>query len=241
MRKEKDRIRKLFTDISPRYDFLSSLLSLGIDRFWREMAVAEMPDEGPFLDLCSGTLELSILLLKKKKTYKRITALDFCYPMLVKGKRKLSVLDKGSSQIKEIQVLVGDGECLPLKGDIYQGVIIGFGLRNLTDRISGLKEAFRVLKPGGIIVVLEFSLPVNPIFRWPYLLYFCYILPSIGNLFVKGDKAYNQLRDSVLKFPDRKALAAMMLEAGFINIRYKDMTFGIVSLYCGNKPIWGRN
>jgi len=235
-KRDKGEIQGLFSSISRNYDFLNHAFSFGADRFWRKMAVARMPEKGPFLDLCAGTLELSLSLLKQKNVNGWITAVDFCPAMLLKGKTKLAEKRENLFLTDRIKILTGDGESLPLKDNKYQGVMIGFGLRNLTDRVEGLKEIIRVLKPGGRLVVLEFSDPTAPIFRWLYYLYFCHILTFLGNLFSRKYMAFNHLRDSVLAFPDRDELASMMLDAGFVKIRYQFLTFGIVTLHWGEKP-----
>jgi demethylmenaquinone methyltransferase/2-methoxy-6-polyprenyl-1,4-benzoquinol methylase len=136
-----------------------------------------------------------------------------------------------------MEILTGDGESLPLKDNNYQGVMIGFGLRNLANHTAGLKEILRVLKPGGRLVVLEFSVPSSPLFRRVYYFYFCHILTFLGNLFSRKYMAYNHLRDSVLAFPDKDGLASMMFDAGFVKIRCQLLTFGIVALHWGEKPV----
>jgi demethylmenaquinone methyltransferase/2-methoxy-6-polyprenyl-1,4-benzoquinol methylase len=200
------------------------------------MAVARMPKNGPYLDLCAGTLELSFSLLKQRNVNGWITAVDFCHAMLLRGRKKLTTRREKPSFIDKIKILTGDGESLPLKDNKYQGVMIGFGLRNLADRAAGLKEILRVLKPGGSLVVLEFSDPTVPVFRWLYYLYFCHILTCLGNLFSRKYLAFSHLRDSVLAFPNRDELATMMLDAGFVKIHYQLLTFGIVALHWGAKP-----
>jgi len=234
--KDKGQIKELFASISGSYDSLNQLFSLGMARFWRQMAAARMPAKGPYLDLCAGTLELSLTLLKQKKTEVGITAVDFCPAMLVRGRNKLIQGERGQSWVENIEILAGDGEHLPLRENIYQGVMIGFGLRNLINREAGLKEILRVLKPGGRLVVLEFSDPILPFFRHLYYLYFCHILPPLGNLLSKRDMAYNHLRDSVLAFPNRDELASMFLSTGFVRVRYQILTYGIAALHWGEKP-----
>jgi demethylmenaquinone methyltransferase/2-methoxy-6-polyprenyl-1,4-benzoquinol methylase len=201
------------------------------------MAVARMPEKGPYLDLCAGTLELSLSLLKQRDINSWITAVDFCPAMLLRGKKKLRSKGKDLSRIDSIKILTGDGESLPLKDNDYQGVMIGFGLRNLVNRAAGLEEILRVLKPGGRLVVLEFSVPSSPFFRRLYYLYFYHILTFLGNLFSRKYMAYSHLRDSVLAFPDKDELTSIMLDAGFVKIRCQLLTFGIVALHWGEKPV----
>ena len=234
--KDKRQIQGLFASISGSYDLLNQLFSFGMARFWRQMAVARMPAKGPCLDLCAGTLELSLTLLKQSKAGDEITAVDFCPAMLVRGRNKLIQGKRVESWGESIKILAGDGEHLPLKENIYQGVMIGFGLRNLVNREAGLKEILRILKPGGRLVVLEFSDPILPLFRQLYYLYFCHILPPLGNLLSKKDMAYNHLRDSVLAFPNRDELASMLLSTGFVRVHYQILTYGIAALHWGEKP-----
>ena len=231
---DKKQIQTLFSSISNYYDRLNRLFSLGTDHFWRQLAVAKMPDQGPYLDLCAGTLELSLSLLKYQKARECITAVDFCPAMLMKGRKKLADHRTWQDRIK---MLAGDGEHLPLRENIFQGVMIGFGLRNLMNREAGLKEIWRVLRPGGRLVILEFSNPKAPFFRQLYYLYLTRILTPIGNLFSRECPAYDHLKNSVLAFPDQDQLAAMMRSTGFVNIRYLSLTFGIVALHWGEKPV----
>jgi demethylmenaquinone methyltransferase/2-methoxy-6-polyprenyl-1,4-benzoquinol methylase len=234
VKREKGQIQELFGKISKSYDFLNSFLSLGVDKFWRKMTISRMPARGPYLDMCAGTLELS-LLLRARKTGEDITALDFCQAMVVEGKRKLRK-DTEAAQGGKIHILVGDGEILPLRDNIYQGIMVGFGFRNLIDRRSGLKEALRVLKPGGRLLILEFSMPPHPFFRKLYRLYFCHILPPVGNLISGGGRAYHHLKNSVLSFPDQETLASMMKDAGFVKVGHQNLTLGIAALHWGMKP-----
>ncbi|MGA1841487.1 MAG: ubiquinone/menaquinone biosynthesis methyltransferase [bacterium] len=235
--KDKKELQRLFSSISDKYDLLNQVFSFGAAQFWRKMAVSRMPERGPYLDLCAGTLELSLSLLKQRDINGSITAVDFCPEMLLRGRKKLSSKRNAISPLNRIKILTGDGECLPLKDNNYQGVMIGFGLRNLANRTAGLKEILRVLKPGGRLVVLEFSVPSSPLFRRVYYIYFCHILTFLGNLFSRKYMAYNHLRDSVLAFPDKDKLAAMMFDAGFVKIRCQLLTFGIVALHWGEKPV----
>ncbi|MGA1795214.1 MAG: ubiquinone/menaquinone biosynthesis methyltransferase [bacterium] len=230
---KKGQIQRLFSGLSPNYDLFDTLFSLGVDRFWREMAAARMPGQGPFLDLCAGTLELSLALLGQEARKGWVAAVDFCPDMLLQGRRKLGA---GRPLRERIAILAGDGEHIPLKGECFQGAMIGFGLRNLTDREAGLRELWRVLKPGGRLVVLEFSDPVSPLFRQLYYCYFCHILTPLGNLFSGRLMPFNHLRDSVLAFPRKDDLAAMMEEAGFIRVRYQLLTYGIAAIHWGDKP-----
>lgn len=199
--------------------------------------MAKMPDTGPYLDLCAGTLDLSLALLKEKNTKGYITAIDFCHAMLIEGKKKINYMKGKISGLERINIIAGDGEILPLKGSIYNAAMTGFGLRNLTDRRAGLKEIIRVLKPGGRLVILEFSQPVIPIFRKLYNIYFCHFLPHIGNIMTRGDRAYDHLRDSVLGFPNQTQLVSIMKESGFINVGYLNLTIGVVSIHWGDKPL----
>jgi len=231
--KKKGQIQRLFSTLSSSYDLFNTLFSLGVDRFWRKAAAARMPDQGPFLDLCAGTLELSLALLGRESRKGWVAAVDFCPAMLLRGRRKLGA---GHPFRERVGILAGDGERLPLKGNSFRGAMIGFGLRNLTDREAGLRELWRVLMPGGRVVVLEFSDPVSPLFRQVYYCYFCHILTPLGNLFSGRLMPFNHLRDSVLAFPGKDELASMMEEAGFIRVRYQLLTFGIAAIHWGDKP-----
>ena len=231
-RNKKVFVRQKFTSVTRRYDLLNTVLSLGIDHLWRIQTAKELFDipPGPVLDLCAGTLPLSVVI--NRKTGRRLVALDFCLDMLIYGRERI----KRDKMAREISFVQGDAEEIPAKDGHFAGATIAFGLRNLADPQKGLFEMYRILKPGGVLAILEFSRPQNPLFAKPYFFYLEKILPVIGGI-VSGDKeAYEYLATSIKAFPPPKQVASMMKKAGFDSISFRPMTLGIVHLYSGRRP-----
>ncbi len=232
---EKKRfVRRKFSSISHRYDFLNSTLSLLIDHYWRWRTARELRQfpQGPVLDLCAGTLPLSRELARQAPA-REVVAMDFCEDMLKAGvaKRKASRRDID----RRIHPVAGDGEKIAAGSDIFQGITVAFGVRNLARTLEGLKEMYRVLKPEGRLLILEFSRPGNPVVKPVYNFYLNRILPRLAGL-VSGDKeAYEYLASSIGGFYEPAELLAMMEEAGFRDVRRIPLTFGIVSIYRGVK------
>jgi len=231
---EKGRnIRAMFDAIAPRYDLLNRLLSLGIDRRWRTRAVSRLaiPPQGRVLDVATGTGDVALEIAERTDPSVRIVGLDLTPGMLVVGQQKVAA----TRHRDRITLVSGPCEAIPLPDTCFDGVTIAFGIRNVVDREAGLREMFRVLKPGGRLVVLEFSTPGNPVFRAIYHFYFHRVLPLLGGLLSKRS-AYSYLPDSVSKFPDRETFKAMLAEAGFTDLWHRDLTFGIATIYTGDRP-----
>lgn len=231
---EKGRgIREMFDAIAPRYDLLNRLLSLGIDRRWRTFAVSQLqvPPGGLVLDMATGTGDVALEIAARTHPSVRIVGEDFTQGMLVQGKVKI----EKSPYRDRIFLVNAPCEAIPHPGGLFDGVTIAFGIRNVVDRLTGLKEMRRILKPGGRAVILEFSNPRSRLFRRIYHFYFRRLLPRIGGLLSKRS-AYEYLPDSVLEFPDQEAFKALMVEAGFSRVRHYDLTFGISTVYVGESP-----
>ncbi len=227
------KIREMFDAIAPRYDLLNRLLSLGIDRRWRTFAVSQLriPAGGLVLDIATGTGDVALEIAARTAGSVRIVGGDFTQGMLVQGQQKIA-----RSPFRERIFLVNAPcEALPHPEGIFDGVTIAFGIRNVVDRPAGLREMFRVLKPGGRVVILEFSEPQNRSFKAIYLFYFHRLLPLIGGVFSRRS-AYRYLPDSVRDFPDRQAFRELMATAGFTRLRHFDLTFGIATVYVGERP-----
>jgi len=226
-------IREMFDDIAPRYDLLNRLLSFGIDRRWRSFAVRQLsiPRGGRVLDVATGTGDVALEIARQTDPSVQIVGADFTQGMLVQGKAKIAA----TSHALRIELVNAPCESLPLPGDLFDGVTIAFGIRNVVDRPAGLREMCRVLRPGGRVVILEFSQPKNRLFRSLYYFYFLRVLPWIGGLFSRRS-AYQYLPDSVLEFPDQEDFKALMAEAGFRDLRHHDLTGGIATVYVGSKP-----
>ncbi len=230
---EKKRfVRDKFASISNKYDFLNSLLSFKVDSYWRWVTTRELNEfqEGPVLDLCAGTLPLSRALIRKTPG-RNVIAIDFCEDMLVSGLRNLP----NDGLRARITAVCGDGEEIPAASEKFCGVTVAFGVRNLADTQKGLAEMWRVLKPGGKLLILEFSRPKNAFFRPIYNFYLNRVLPKIAGL-VSGDKeAYDYLASSIAEFYEPEELLAMLAEAGFLRQYHRPLTMGIVTLYVGVK------
>jgi len=226
------KIQDMFSGIAPHYDFLNRILSLGIDRRWRKRCVRtlqkRMKKKGPVLDLAAGTGDLALAFERHLGDTIPIAAVDFSHEMLKILKRKTHANGR-------ISITTADGLVLPFKARSFEGAMIGFGIRNFTKRPEALKELYRVLKAGGILAILEFSIPRERFLRAAYLFYFEKILPLVGGLFSRRS-AYTYLPASVQEFPAPEAFAALIQDAGFTDVTVSALTGGIATLYCAEKP-----
>lgn len=225
------QVRQMFAAIAPRYDRLNHLLSLNTDRLWRRFAVKQLQPvlQRPgalALDVCCGTADLALELGR----YARVIGLDFCHPMLVLGQEKIE------TRQAPVALTEGDALNLPFPSERFDVVTIAFGLRNLEAIERGLVEMHRMLKPGGKAAILEFSRPVMPVFSHIFRFYFKHLLPRIGTLVSGVNGPYQYLYNSAQTFPDRAQLAALMRQAGFVNVTYHNLTGGIAALHIGEKP-----
>ena len=233
------RIQNLFSAVARHYDFLNSLLSLRRDRSWRRetVKVSEVVPTSKVLDVCTGTGELALAYANKISAQGFVIASDFCFEMLVIGDHKLQQ-PVGAVSNRTTNFLAADTLILPFLDNTFDVVSVGFGIRNVSDLEMGIREMTRVAAPGGRVVILEFTQPVNPLFRGLYYFYFTKILPFIGNR-ISGseDDAYGYLPRSVMKFPDCNALKGVMEQCGLMDVRFYRKTFGIVAIHVGKKPI----
>ncbi len=223
----------MFSRISARYDLLNHLLSANIDKRWRRL-VAErlrpaLGKDSCVLDVACGTGDLAFAV-QAAAPASRIVGTDFCRPMLEIAARKTSTVGRA------IPFVEGDALSLPFAEKTFDAVTIGFGLRNLSSVEEGLRELLRVLKPGGVVAILEFSTPVVPGFRALFQFYFSRVLPFIGGALSGSRVAYEYLPDSVRKFPDQQRLVSMMRDAGFEEVRFENLTGGIAALHLGRRP-----
>lgn len=223
-------VRQMFTAIAPHYDFLNHLLSLNVDRRWRRRAVRQLGWErlprGRYLDLCAGTLDLAALLTRQASFHGRVVAADFVVPMLARGRWKAP----------DVRPVGADALCLPFADGMFDGAMVAFGIRNLTDVDLGLREAARVLRPGARLVVLEFTTPRFRPLRAAYLLYFRRVLPWIGRVVSGHATAYAYLPASVLEFPGPEDVAARMRRAGFGDVSFASLSGGVATIHWGTRP-----
>ncbi len=229
---KKTFVRHKFASISKRYDLLNSLLSFQIDRYWRWRTTRELaafPD-GAVLDLCAGTMPLA-LELARQAPRRRVLAVDFCEDMLRAGLASLS-RDRRKERIFPV---CGDGEQIPAPTGKFFGVTVAFGVRNLVNTGKGLTEMWRVLKPGGKLLILEFSRPRHPLVKPLYNLYLNNVLPWVAGLVSGDQEAYEYLASSIAAFYEPPELLAMMKKAGFTKVDARPLTMGIVTLYTGIK------
>ena len=224
-------VQRIFSDIAPRYDLLNRVLSFGIDRSWRRAAIAALGwprrPAGAYLDLCAGTLDVSAALVSTAGFTGHVLAADFAEPMLRAG--------RGKGAPNRIDPVVADALALPVADGTCDGAIVAFGIRNVAGLDEALREVARVLAPGARFVILEFSTPSFAPVRAAYLVYFRHILPLIGGLVSGHATAYRYLPASVAHFPDRELLADQMCNAGFVNVTWRALTFGIAALHVGEK------
>ena len=226
------KTREMFTSIAPRYDFLNRLLSVGRDKYWRKRAVDLLDPMGSdhILDVATGTCDIVIEIASRNLSV-RIFGIDFSQRMLDLGRTKVTQ----NNYDKSISFQIGSGEHLPFANESFDGVICAFGIRNFANVQMGLREFYRVLKPGGRIVILEFSVPQNQFLNAVYGCYFNLILPKIGNLISGHSNAYSYLPESVANFPNQKKFVEWIEKTGFKKVSFTELTFGIVSIHRGFK------
>jgi demethylmenaquinone methyltransferase/2-methoxy-6-polyprenyl-1,4-benzoquinol methylase len=236
------RVREMFATIAGRYDLLNHLLSVNIDKRWRRRvaktlyaSLASLRTSVPsvrgvprILDVACGTGDLSFTLFESGEA--RIVGVDFCRPMLRIANSKASKLGF------EVPFIEGDALSLPFHDSSFEAATIAFGLRNLTAVEKGFSELLRVLKPGGRLIVLEFSKPTTPVLRSIFRIYFTRLLPLFGGLISGSKSAYQYLPESVLNFPDQNELASIMRRAGFEEVTFQNLSGGIAALHLGMRP-----
>jgi demethylmenaquinone methyltransferase/2-methoxy-6-polyprenyl-1,4-benzoquinol methylase len=228
---KKEQVARMFNNISHRYDFLNHFLSLGIDRGWRKKAVNLLRPLKPrqLLDVATGTGDFALQALSLNP--EKITGVDISEGMLQVGRKKMqdrNVADK-------IVLQLADSENLPFEENKFDAVTVGFGVRNFEHLERGLEEIFRVLRPGGVAVILEFSRPRKFPFKQGYNFYFKFILPKIGRIVSSDKTAYTYLPESVEAFPDGEDFLRILRDVGFKQTQCKSLTFGISSIYTGIK------
>lgn len=223
----------MFAGVARRYDLLNHLLSLNIDKWWRRFTIRAVPPRpgARILDVCTGTGDLALGYDRALAGQGTVIGADFCHEMLVLARQK------NVAQGRQVEIVEADAQNLPFPSDSFDIVSIAFGLRNVADTRRGIGELIRVARPGGQVAILEFSRPEVPVLRWLYLAYFRHVLPWIGDRLSRdAQDAYHYLPASVLEFPSGPAMRALLEEMGLAKTRLHPLTFGIATLYVGEKP-----
>jgi len=228
---QKQSVRRLFDSIAYRYDLLNHLLSGGVDLYWRRAAIETLASLRPvrILDVATGTADFAIAALRLNP--EEVVGVDISEAMLQFGRRKLATKKLSD----KIRLEEGEAENLEFPDNHFDAAIVAFGVRNFENLEGGLAEMKRVLKVHGRIVVLEFSKPRVFPFRQLYFFYFLNILPLVGRFVSKDKEAYRYLPDTVMRFPDGEEFLAILRKIGFSSVRQRTLTFGIASIYCGEK------
>jgi len=220
----------MFDAIADRYDLLNHLLSAGLDKQWRKRAIAalELTGQETVLDLCTGTADLALAAMEGPAHARRVVGVDFSSAMLQKGKEKVR-----SNQA--IALVRADATRIPLAAASVDATTIGFGIRNVEQPATACREIARVLRPGGRLVILEFSLPRTPVLRRMYLWYFGTVLPLVGRVISRHPSAYTYLPESVQAFPSPDEFSQQLRDAGFGTVRAVPMTAGVVYMFVAVK------
>ena len=229
---KKEQVAGMFDSIAVKYDFLNRFLSGGIDIIWRKKAIRQLKTTHPkqVLDVATGTADVAIMTTKILDVDK-IIGIDISNGMLEIGRQKIKKLHLED----KIELFNGDSEAINFNDNTFDAVTVAFGVRNFQNLEKGLSEIKRVLKPGGKLVVLEFSQPQMPIVKQIYQLYMKTITPGAGKLFSKNKDAYQYLDESIKKFPEGKSFIEVMDKAGYQSTYNKKLSLGICSIYCGIK------
>ncbi|MDG2374431.1 MAG: bifunctional demethylmenaquinone methyltransferase/2-methoxy-6-polyprenyl-1,4-benzoquinol methylase UbiE [Paracoccaceae bacterium] len=225
-------VKEVFNNVSSKYDVMNDLMSVGIHRAWKNTLINWLaPKENQnLLDVAGGTGDIATRFLNQTKSG-NATILDMTESILQEGTKRIT----NSSLSSRMRWVVGDAMALPFRKNTFDIYTISFGIRNITKIDKALSEAFRVLKPGGRIMILEFSKLPNPMMQKAYDLYSFNVIPKIGEI-VAGDKdSYQYLVESIRKFPDQVSFANMITEAGFENVKFRNLTFGVAALHSGWK------
>lgn len=229
---KKEQVADMFNSIAYRYDFLNRFLSGGIDLWWRKKAIRQLAKNRPadILDVATGTADVALMTWRILNP-ERITGIDISEGMLELGRKKI----EKAGLTGKITLLKGDSASLPFAENQFDAITVAFGVRNFQDLEAGLKEMRRVLRPGGKLVILEFSKPNKGILAGLFLFYMNHITPVIGKIFAKNASAYTYLNHSMQAFPEGQHLLNILNDAGFTQTYLKKLSFGICTIYCGSK------
>ncbi|NTW04515.1 MAG: demethylmenaquinone methyltransferase [Peptococcaceae bacterium] len=228
---KEEYVHHIFSKIAYRYDFLNSALTFNLDKYWRRFAISKcnLIPGAKVLDVCCGTGMLSLEVASSLKGCVEVTGIDFCESMLEKGRSNVSA----SKWQDSIELVHGNAMSIPFPDSVFDCAVTGFALRNVPDIGGAIKEMVRVVKPGGLVVSLELSKPSWPIFKQIHSLYFNRLVPIIGKLGVGQPGPYSYLANSLKNFPDQKEIKSIFEEAGLKEVRFFELTGGIVSVHQG--------
>jgi len=228
-----DAVIAHFNRVARKYDFMNSLLSFGIQHLWKRTAVRllKIKKGESIIDVCGGTGDLAILAAKKSKETGHVTIFDINRAMMLAGRNKFNHNGMGAN----INLVQGDAESISFSDYRFDVVMVGFGIRNLTRLQAGFNEMYRVLKPGGRLLCLEFSKPLNPVFRWLYDFYSFNIIPLLGQLLVGSAESYACLSETIRMFPLPDELCSILTAIGFDRVCYHSMTNGIAVAHVAYK------
>lgn len=228
-----ERVRSVFSSVANKYDVMNDLMSLGAHRLWKQftLSLTGLKNAQSALDVAGGTGDLAAGMLRQVGAQGRVILSDINPKMLAVGRDRL--LDRGF--VGNVECIVANAEHLPFEDNLFNCVTIGFGLRNVTDKVAALRSMFRVLKPGGQLLVLEFSTPVMPGIKPLYDAYSFKVLPFLGRLVANDAASYRYLAESIRMHPDQDTLLTMLQDAGFAQARYHNLSGGIVAVHRGYK------
>jgi len=229
---KKQQVAKMFDSIAGKYDFMNRFLSAGIDVQWRKKAIRQLTDINPrkILDVATGTADVAIMTQSILKP-DQIIGIDISEGMLELGRKKVEKLGLN----KTIELHTGDSETINYPDNTFDAITVAFGVRNFENLEKGLSEMRRVLKPGGKLVVLEFSKPRQTGFKSLYQVYMNIVAPGVGKFFTNNRNAYQYLNESVQAFPEREDFIRIMKQTGYANTYFKPLSLGICCIYCGSK------
>ncbi len=230
---KKEKVAAVFKSVSSKYDLMNDLMSLGLHRLWKDLAVkiCQVRTGDVVLDLAGGTGDLSFQLSQRVGKTGKIFLTDINHAMLGEGRNRL--MDRGA--FRSVEFIQADAEQLPFPDNTFDRIIIGFGLRNVTNKNRALQSMYQALKPGGFLLILEFSTPTSPLLKKAYDAYSFNVIPRLGHWIANDEESYRYLVESIRMHPDQETLINMMQEALFEDCQYQNLSGGIVAVHKGYK------